>query len=298
MAVRVANAPVSWGIYEFKGIEPKFPYARVLDEIQATGYTGIELGPWGYLPTDPARLRGELDRRGLRLLSSFVPVRLVDPKSHEAAAGEALKVGRLLAALGAVYVVLADDNGSVPELVKQAGQRKGSKLSGTQWDAVAKGVDMIARRVKDETGLGLVFHHHCGGYVETPDESAQLLARTDAGLVGLCLDTGHWQYAGGDSVECIRRFGDRVRYLHLKDCHPGIATECRAKKQDYFQAVKAGVFCPLGEGGVDFPAVLKAMEKLGYDGWAVVEQDVLTDDLGAPRRYAQANRDYLKRIGL
>lgn len=298
MAVRVANAPVSWGIYEFKGIEPKFPFARVLDEIAATGYTGIELGPWGYLPTDPALLRGELERRGLRLLSSFVPVRLVDAKAHETAAAEALKVGRLLAALGAVYVVLADDNGTVPELVQQAGRRTGSRLSGREWDVVARGVNMIARRLHDETGLGLVFHHHCGGYVETPEESRQLLSRTDERLVGLCLDTGHWHYGGGDAVSCVRELGSRVRYLHLKDCHPRIAEECRASRRDYFEAVRSGVFCVLGEGAVDFPGVLAEMKRLGYDGWAVVEQDVLTDDLEAPRRYAQASRDYLKSIGL
>ncbi len=298
MAIRVANAPVSWGIYEFKGMEPKFPYARVLDEIAATGYTGIELGPWGYLPTDPARLRAELDARGLQLLSSFVPVRLVDAKAHEAAAEEALKVGRLLAALGAVYVVLADDNGTVPQLVREAGRRKGSLLSGREWDVVASGVNMIAGRVHEETGLGLVFHHHCGGYVETPRETSELLARTDPELVGLCLDTGHWHYGGGDAVECVRRYGRRVRYLHLKDCQPRIADECRAKKRDYFAAVKAGVFCPLGGGGVDFPGVLAAMKGVGYDGWAVVEQDILAADLAAPKQFARANRDYLRQIGL
>jgi inosose dehydratase len=298
MGIRVANAPVSWGIYEFKDIEPKFPYARVLDEIAGAGYTGIELGPWGYLPTDPGRLRAELAHRGLVLLSSFVPVRLVDPKAHEAAAAEALKVGRLLANLGAVYVVLADDNGTVPELVREAGRRKGSRLSGREWDVVARGVNMIARRVNDETGLGLVFHHHCGGYVETPQETRELLSRTDESLVGLCLDTGHWHYGGGDAVDCIEQYGRRVRYLHLKDCHPGIAAECRAGKLDYFDAVKSGVFCVLGKGEVDFPGIKAAMEGLGYDGWAVVEQDVLVDDLEAPRRYAKESRDYLKSIGL
>ena len=123
MTIRIASAPVSWGIYEFEGIEPKFSYTQVLDEIAETGYTGIELGPYGYLPTDPAVLRDELQKRGLQLLSAFVPVRLVDAGAHEAGAQDALKVGRLLAALGAKYVVLADDNGSVPQRTKNAGRR-------------------------------------------------------------------------------------------------------------------------------------------------------------------------------
>ncbi len=298
MTIRVASAPVSWGIYEFEGIAPKYHFSQVLDEIAETGYRGIELGPYGYLPTDPAVLRDELEKRGLQLLSAFVPVKLADADAHEAGAQEALKVGRLLTALGARYIVLADDNGKVPELVQQAGRRTGSALTPQQWDVFAAGVNHVARRVNDELGMEVVFHHHCAGYVETPEESRQLLARTDPSLVGLCLDTGHWHYAGGDAVECIREFGERVRYLHFKDCQPEIARQCRAQKKDYFQAVAAGVFCPLGEGEVDFPGVIRAMQDQGYDGWGIVEQDVLTDDLAAPKRFSQANRDYLASLGL
>ncbi len=296
--IKVASAPVSWGIYEFAGIEPKFPYTRVLDEIAETGFTGIELGPYGYLPTDPAQLRDELDRHHLQLLSAFVPVRLVDASAHAAGVQEALKVGKLLAALGARYIVLADDNGSVPELVQSAGQRSGSRLNDSEWTVFAKGVDFIAQRVHDELGLGLVFHHHCAGYIETPEETRQLMERTNPDLVGLCLDTGHWHYAGGDAVQCIQELGSRVRYLHLKDCHVQIAEQCRAEKKDYFQAIQAGVFCELGAGEVDFPGVIREMQKFGYEGWAIVEQDILTDDPDAPKKYSQHNRDYLRSIGL
>jgi inosose dehydratase len=194
--------------------------------------------------------------------------------------------------------VLADDNGKVDELVGRAGQRTGSKLSAAEWEVFAAGVNKIARRVSDELGLQIVFHHHCAGYVETPDETRELLARTDANLVGLCLDTGHWHYAGGDAVRCIAEFGERVRYLHFKDCSATIAQKCREQKKDYFAAVAAGVFCPLGEGEVDFAAVIQAMQARGYEGWAIVEQDILTDDPGLPRRFSQANRDYLMSLGL
>lgn len=298
MAIKIASAPVSWGIYEFEGIEPKFQYTQVLDEIAETGYTGLELGPWGYLPTDPAVLRAELDKRGLQLLSSFVPVKLVDAAAHAEAEAFALKVGALLAELGANYVVLADDNGSVDELVKQAGKRTGTKLNSAQWETVADGVNRIAQKIKTELGLGTVFHHHAGGYIETPDEVRELFKRTDAELVGLCLDTGHWHFGGGYAVECIKEFGARVRYLHLKDCDAAVHQRVRDEGLDYFQAVAAGVFCELGQGNVDFPAVIAEMEKLGYDGWAIVEQDVLIDDPTAPKRISQANRDYLKSIGL
>jgi inosose dehydratase len=146
--------------------------------------------------------------------------------------------------------------------------------------------------------MEIVFHHHCAGYVETPDEVRELLARTDPELVGLCLDTGHWHYAGGDAVQCINEYGKRVRYLHFKDCDPKIAAQCRAEKKDYFEAVKAGVFCVLGQGEVDFPGVIKAALDHGYDDWAIVEQDILNDDPTLPKKVSQANRNYLKGLGL
>ncbi|MBL8119107.1 MAG: TIM barrel protein [Anaerolineae bacterium] len=297
MTIRIANAPVSWGIYEFKDIEPKYPFTRVLDEIAETGYTGIELGPWGYLPTDPAVLKPELDQRGLQLLSSYVPVKLVDASAHAEGEAHALKVGKLLAACGAEVIVLADDNGNVPELFAQSGRRKGSALSPAQWDVFAAGVNRIARRVHEEVGLKIVFHHHCAGYVETPDETRNLLERTDADLVGLCLDTGHYHYGGGNALEAVKTYGKRVRYLHLKDCDPNIRELCVKEKLNYREATQAGVFCELGQGEVDFPAILTEMEALGYDGWAIVEQDVLTDDLDAPRHSARRNREYLKKLG-
>lgn len=297
MPIRIANAPVSWGIYEFEGPAQKYPYTRVLDEIKATGYDGLEYGPWGYLPTDPDTLKAELEARGLTLLSSFVPVKLVDPAKHDDALAHAMMVGRVLAACGARHLVLADDNGSVPALVQQAGRRTGSALDDGQWRVVCDGVNRIARTVRDELGLQTVFHHHCAGYVETPDETRRLIDGTDADLVGLCLDTGHYHYAGGDAVQCIRELGERVRYLHLKDCDPDVRAACIRDEADYFEATARGVFCELGKGEVDFPAVLSAMEALGYDGWAIVEQDVLVSDLDAPRQSAARNREYLRTLG-
>ncbi|MBI1255927.1 MAG: TIM barrel protein [Chloroflexi bacterium] len=298
MTIQIANAPVSWGIYEFEGINPKYPYPVVLDQIVETGYVGLELGPWGYLPTDPEILRPELTKRGLQLLSAFVPVNFADESAHAAGEAHALMVGKLLADLGAVCIVLADDNGTVPELVQQAGRRHGSALSRDQWDIYAKGVNRVARAVYDQLGLKVVFHHHCAGYVETMEEVRNLMNRADQDLVGLCLDTGHWQYAGGDAVKCVKEYGERVRYLHLKDCDPSIRELAIAERMDYFAAVAAGVFCELGQGAVDFPTLIGDMSGLGYDGWAIVEQDILTDDLEAPRQSARRNREYLRTLGL
>lgn len=297
MSIRIASAPVNWGIYEFEGIEPKYPYAQVLDDIVETGYTGLELGPWGYLPTDANQLRPELETRGLQLLSAFVPVRLVDVGSHADGVAEALKVGRLLAALGAKYIVLADDNGKIPELVQEAGKAKGSRLSQAEWDVFAAGVNRVAQAVHDELGLSLVFHHHGAGYVETPEEVGNLMQRTIPELVGLCLDTGHWHLGGGNAVEAIREYGTRIRYLHLKDFDPKVHQRVLQENLNYFQAIEASIFCELGQGEVDFPGVLQAVEQLGYDDWAVVEQDILSNDRDYPKQASRRNRDYLRSLG-
>lgn len=297
MTIRIASAPVSWGIYEFEGITPKYAYSRVLDEIAETGYTGIEFGPWGYLPTEPETLREALAARHLQLLSSFVPVAFADAASLDVGEAFALQVGRLLKSQGAVCIVLADDNGKVPELVAQSGRRTGSILSADQWDVYAAGVNRVARRVFDETGLRVVFHHHCAGYVETADETRALMDRVDADLVGLCLDTGHWEFAGGNSRDAVREYGERVRYLHLKDCDMTLRAQAFEQGLDHFGATGLGVFCELGQGSVDFAGVLGAMEASGYDGWAIVEQDVLVDDLDAPKASSARNRDYLRGLG-
>jgi inosose dehydratase len=298
MPIKIANAPVSWGIYEFAELEQKYTYQQVLDDMVETGYTGLELGPWGFLPTEPDKLRPELEKRGLQLLSSYVPVKLADANAHADGEAQALRVGKLLAALGAQVIVLADDNGRVPELVKRSGQRSGSYLTADQWDVFAAGVNRIARKLNGDLGLKVVFHHHCAGMVETPEETRQLMERADHNLVGLCLDTGHWHYGGGDALAAVKEYGERVRYLHFKDCDPAIRKASVANQVEYFEATRRGLYCELGKGEVDFPGIIAAMEQLGYDGWAIVEQDILVDDLDAPKRSARYNRDYLRSLGL
>jgi inosose dehydratase len=297
--IKIANAPCSWGALEFDLQGKPATFDVVLDEMQKTGYAGTELGDWGFMPTDPTALRAELDKRELSLLGAFVPVALKDAASHEAGVQAALKVARLLAAVqGSLpFIVLADANGSVPERTNNAGRVTPEMgLTDAQWTVFAAGVDRVARAVRDETGLRLVVHHHCAGYVETPDEIEKLLALTDPKLVGLCLDTGHYQFAGGDPLKFLQRHARRAWHIHFKDCQPQIAAQSRAEGWDYFKSVEKGVFCELGKGAVDFPAIKAELEKNGYDAWIVVEQDVLPG-MGKPFDSALRNREYLRSIG-
>jgi len=297
---RIANAPCSWGVLEFDLEGEAAGYAQVLDEIAATGYTGTELGDWGFMPTDPAVLRAELDQRGLALLAAFVPVALADRATHADGEAVAVRTARLLrdTAGEGCFIVLADNNGSVPERTQNAGRITPQMgLSDAQWEVFAEGANRIARAVRAQTGLRTVFHHHCAGYVETPAEVARLMALTDPQALGLCLDTGHIMFGGGDPLELLRAHQERIWHVHFKDFDPAVAAQARAESLNYFGAIRRGVFCELGRGAVDFPAMRDALTGMGYDGWIVVEQDVLPS-LGAPKESAQRNRDYLRGIGL
>lgn len=298
--MKVANAPVSWGVLEFGFKESPPGFAQVLDEIRDTGYQGTELGDWGYLPTDPERLSVELASRSLELLAAFVPVRLADHRAHDAGEAHALRVSGLLKAVAgpAALVILSDDNASVELRAANAGRiRPEHGLVHDQWKVFAGGAERIARSVLEATGLRAAFHHHCGGYVETPAELGTLMKLTDPDLLGLCLDTGHYRFGGGDPVEAVSRYAERIWHVHFKDCDPEVAANSRSQCWEYLESVRRGVFCELGQGEVDFPKVVDALQQKGYQGWIVVEQDVLPG-MGVPRESAARNRVYLKSLGL
>jgi inosose dehydratase len=296
----VGNAPCSWGTLEFEEAKgEQIGFSRMLDELAETGYTGTELGDWGYMPTEPAVLKSELRRRGLVMLGAFVPVALKDAREHDAGIATAVRTARLLAAVASApkpFLVLADANGTDPERTRLAGRIPASAgLSAAEWAVFAAGANRLAQAVLEETGLRTVFHHHCAGYVETPEEIARFLELTDPRKVGLVFDTGHFTYGAGHAgvVEALERYGDRIWYVHFKDCDPKVAAQARAEEWDYFTALRHGVFCELGKGSVDFPAVVRWLAGRGYDGYVLMEQDVLPG-MGAPRESARRNREYLR----
>lgn len=300
--LRVGNAPCSWGTLEFEEAKgEQIEFGRMLDELVETGYTGTELGDWGYMPTDPAALTAELKKRGLVMLGAFVPVALKHRACHEPGIANAVKTARLLAAVATdpkPYLVLADNNGSEAQRTRNAGRvTPDMGLTAGEWKVFADGANNVAHAVLHETGLKTVFHHHCAGYVETPHEIDQLLELTDPDLLGLVFDTGHYSYGSGgaDVVAGLEQFKDRVWYIHFKDCQPEVAKQARAEGWDYFEALRHGVFCELGKGCVDFPAVLRRLRNSGYAGYTLVEQDILPG-MGAPKESARRNREYLQSI--
>lgn len=309
--IRIANAPCSWGSLEFEGLDGQaIPYPQMLDELKETGYKGTELGDWAYMPTEPGQLHAELASRGVVMLGAFVPVAIKDADAHKAGIAESLKITRLLADVAEKggyeklpFLALADDNGTDAVRTKNAGRTSPQmSLTDEQWKVFARGAEDIARAVKSQTGLRTVFHHHCAGFIERPDEVARLLEMTDSDLLGLVLDTGHYTYGCTKNdpkvaLEAFELFAERTWYVHFKDCQPQIADSAREEGWDYFEAVRQGVFCELGQGCVDFPAVLNSLKQHDYDGWIVVEQDVLPG-MGSPKESARRNREYLRAQGV
>jgi inosose dehydratase len=306
---RIANAPCSWGTLEFEGLSgERIEYTQMLDELVGTGYTGTELGDWGFMPTSPTALATELQRRQLTLIGAYVPVPLAGTDTTIAPAiAHAQRTAELLAhtahILGQTHqplLILADENGSDPYRTTHAG-RVTNPTSDAVIQQAATVANRVAQAVHTSSGLQTAFHHHCAGLVETSDEVRRFMHHTDSTLLGLVFDTGHYLFGSGSNdtnlVDALTELSPRLRLVHFKDCCAQVADQTRHTNLDYFTALKSGIFCELGQGAVPFADVLATLKALGYDGWIVVEQDVLPG-MGAPRESATRNREFLRRLGV
>jgi inosose dehydratase len=299
MGIGIASAPVSWGILENKRPPVEYPFSRVMDEIAAAGYSGTELGPYGFYPTDATELRKELDRRGLTLCSAFVAMHWGNSEQHREGLAHIDRSAKLVGALRCRLLILSDE--ITPErcaVAGRAGLHPKSAWTDEQWRSAA-GALREAVELCRKHGLRVAFHPHVGTHVETPDEVDRLLGELGDEM-GLCLDTGHCFYGGGDPLETLRRYRPRVLCLHLKDVNPAQAELARSKAWDFYEAIRHGVFARLGQGGVDFPGVVRLLLDTGFSGWVVVEQDVLEGGQGAesPLANARAGYAYLKGLGV
>ncbi len=290
--IRLASAPVSWGIMEETDSTHWPTWQKVLDEIQQLGFDGTELGPYGFYPTDAHQLRAELDKRHLILTSAFVPVGLFEPRRQPADIELARNVAALLRALDCPYIVLADSvrpPGDTHEPDQEA------------WRAAAKLMESLAVEFK-QSGLDTVFHLEAGSHLETPAHMDLLASLTDPALIGICLDTGHHAYSNGNPREALAKHGKRIRYVHLKDLNQDVARRVHNEGLDFYTAVRQGIFPPIGSGSVDVRGFLDDLKASGYEGWIVVEQDTLDerDALGrTPLEAVGISRDYLRnRLGI
>jgi inosose dehydratase len=269
-----ASAPDSWGVLDYRGPSWEQSYEKMLDEMVQAGYSGSELGPYGFFPTDPKILEPQLEKRKLKLLGAFVPVKMTDPAAGKTVIERIRKVGNLLATLRAPFLVMADDQSPERNAFSGRVYDKGClTLSADQWRHVGN-IVADAERVANEFALDLVFHPHVATYVETPEECERFFDATSHTNVGLCLDTGHCVYGHGDSVKEAEKYKSKLRFVHVKDCDVKVLEQARRNKWTFEEAIEHKVFTIIGQGNIDFPAFFATLMKNGYSGWSVVEQDV------------------------
>ncbi len=271
--MRLASAPCTWGVWERTvDRDDLIPPLDMLGAVQGLGYTGIELGPPGYFGSDPATVAAALGHYDLELVGAFAPLRIADEEGFEEDLDFLDRTIEILAATGARGpVVLAADENEIR--LAAAGRPEATRetaLKGDDFARAAERVERAAQRAADR-GVGAAFHPHTATYIESPEEVAALLEATDPSLVKIAFDTGHTIVGGGDPVELARSARDRISHLHLKDVDPKLLARVRSRELSVEAAWDEGLFCPFGEGAVDFAAVLAELD--GFDGWAVVEQD-------------------------
>jgi inosose dehydratase len=271
------------------------PWRRFLNEIAGAGYERLELGPYGYLPTDPVNLNRELADRGLKVTAGMVIGVLEDPAAWPDLEKQTLAVGELLAGVRAGFMVVID--GSYSD--EHTGERIAPPtLNGAGWKHLVDTTHRIADLAKSQFGMKLVFHPHADTHVQHEDQIEQFLDDTDPGRVSLVLDVGHHAYAGGEPVSFMRRHHERIPYLHLKSVDFDLQKEVAAKGASFSEAVGMGVFCEPSKGTVDFNALASLLQEIDFDGYAIVEQDMYPADFDKPLPAARRTLAYLREIGI
>ncbi|MCG0288038.1 sugar phosphate isomerase/epimerase [Streptomyces sp. PSAA01] len=292
--IRVGSAPDSWGVW-FPDDDQQVPWQRFLDEVTQAGYQWIELGPYGYLPTDPARLTEETGRRGLTVSAGTIFTSLHrGPEVWDATWEHVSQVAELTRAMNAGHLVVIPSfwrDDKTAELIEPP------TLTAEQWRHLSTGMERLGREVRERFGLDIVVHPHADTHIDTEENVARFLDATDSDLVNLCLDTGHYAYCGGDSVKLIETYGERIGYLHLKQVDPEILAEVVKNEVPFGPAVQRGVMCEPPNGVPELGPVLTAAQNLDVDLFAIVEQDMYPCPPDQPFPIAERTRRFLRSCG-
>jgi inosose dehydratase len=289
--IRVGSAPDSWGVW-FANDPNQVPWQQFLDEVQEAGYHWIELGPFGYLPTDPNQLADVLAEHDLRLSAGTVFTGFHKGDDQwERAWNQALDVAGLVSKLGAEHLVVIPDlwrSDATAEVLEPR------VLNADQWKKLASGHDRLGKALWEEYGIKQQFHSHADSHIGTYQEVERFLNETDAEFTNLCLDTGHFAYYLGDNVKLMNAYPERIGYLHLKQVHPDILAETLKNDLPFVEAVAKGVMTEPGAQGVpDFAPILEKAVEINTEMFAIVEQDMYGCAVDVPLPIAKRTRDHI-----
>ena len=293
--IRIGNAPCSWGV-EFADDPRNPPWEQVLKECSEAGYKGIELGPVGYMPEDPIKLSEYLAKYNLRLIGGVVFRPFHDTAGWHDVMDGAIRTCRALVAHEAQHLVLIDSIS--PRRAPTAGRwAEAEQMDAAEWKNYVDRIREVAKMGTEDYGLTVGIHAHAAGFMDFEPELERLLNEIDDSILKICFDTGHHAYAGFDPVAFMKRHMDRISYMHFKDTDPAVKADVIANRTDFYEACSQGIFCNLGDGEVDFPAVRQVLLDAGFKGWCTVEQDCDPEGATSPIDDAKANRAYLESIG-
>lgn len=306
LPITVTCAPCCWGVDDVTN--PHLPaWETVLDDAAAAGFGGLELGPYGYMPLDTARVSDALAHRDLSIVAGTIFDDLVSASNKDSLLRQARDICALITALpkparhigqnfDAPYLTVMDWGHEERDYAAGHSSRA-PRLDLSDWATMVDNIHAIATLARDEFGVRAVIHPHAGGYIEFADEIDRLLVDVGQHTAGLCLDTGHMAYSGMDPVTSLSAYWDRLDYLHFKDINPGIYAEVMQQKIRFFDACAKGVMCPIGQGNIDYSAIRTFLHDKGYGGYITIEQERdprhtagILDDLAA-------SRSFLKRTG-
>lgn len=286
--VRIAAAPISWGVCEVPGWGYQLSPERVLAEMQELGFDATEFGPEGFLPADAAGRAETLQNHSMQAVGGFYPAVIHDP-DHDPLPGIERELEAYTAA-GADTLVLAAATGV------DGYDAKRPELDDAGWQTVYRNIDRILAAAKAR-GVTVSLHSHVGTMIETQDDVDHILNGTN---VDFCFDTGHMFIGGVDPVEFVQKHTGRISHAHLKDVSLDRARAVQAGELTYFDAVVDGMYQPLGQGDIDIDSIVGTLLRSGFDGWFTLEQDTVVADEPAPGtgpiEQARASLDYLKQI--
>jgi len=306
MSITVTTAPCCWGVDDVRN--PNLPpWELVFDEVKAAGYGGMELGPYGYVPLDIDLVSEALTRRGLYIVAGTIFNDLVAPDNRQNLLRQTDEICALITRLPkppkaagqrfpAPYLTVMDWGHDERDYAAGHSDRA-PRLDDRAWAGMMDHIRAISDLAREKYGVRATIHPHAGGYIEFEDEIARLADDIPQEVAGLCLDTGHTWYAGMDPVETLRKYADRLDYIHFKDIDKAVFERIMGEHIRFFEACGQGVMCPIGNGCIDYSAIRTLLDELGYEGFITVEQERDPRNAGGSLADVKLSRDYLKSAG-
>ena len=293
----LGSCPDSWGVW-FAEDPLQTPWKRFLDEVADVGYEWLELGPYGYLPTDPAQLTEELASRGLKAAGGTMHGHSGLHRAGEwpAIVSATRKVAELTAAVSAKNVIFVPVPGYRND--KTGAYLEPAELDADAWQTLIRATNDLGKMVSEEYGITLQFHPHADSHIETQEQTQRFLDETDPRYVSLCLDTGHLAYRRADNVAIIRNNPRRIGYVHIKQMDPAVVEIAERDDLAFGRAVAMGASCEPPSGLPDIGLVTEALLELDADLFVIVEQDMYPVDFDLPKPIARRTYDYLRSVGI